>query len=94
MNKELKALRTLGYIVVEEKYTNEKPSKSDLKTMFKTQYNIIEKALKRNKAMKPKYYGSDIHFCPSCLLVINQIMNLHYCGECGQRLDWGENNEL
>ena len=95
MGEELEALRTIGNIRVKEKYSDEPSKVSDLKTLFKNQYNIIEKSLKRLKPMKVKKHDFGTH-------IINQCSNPdctaydmkgNYCYNCGHPLEWGEKNE-
>lgn len=40
-------------------------------------------------------YGEDAKFgnCPSCKLLVCSVWNNEYCGDCGQRLDWSDEQE-
>lgn len=37
-------------------------------------------------------YGEDARFgqCPSCGELISSVWNKEYCGDCGQKLDWSD----
>lgn len=52
-------------------------------------------ALERNVPKKPvetqKFADLYVGFCPNCMDGSNSEFN--YCCKCGQRLDWGENNQ-
>lgn len=53
---------------------------------------VAIQALKKQVPMKPEGY----YFCPVCKMDLGHFQNeesdetLFYCGNCGQRLDWGE----
>lgn len=56
-----------------------------------TLYKVIEK----HKAKAPEdieAYGEDAVFgyCPVCGGLQNTVWNTKYCGDCGQKLDWGD----
>lgn len=56
---------------------------------------IISKALKKQIAKKPVYGAANIK-CPNCgatLLYYFYSFKIDYCDECGQRLDWSEEND-
>lgn len=52
------------------------------------EFEFVKQMLKRNKAMKPKRFKA-VSFCPNCAHTVDN----HYCSDCGQRLDWSEDNE-
>ena len=56
---------------------------------------IISKALKKQIPKKPVYGAANIK-CPNCgatLLYYFHSFKIDYCDECGQRLDWSEEND-
>ncbi len=56
---------------------------------------IISKALKKQIQKKPVYGAANIK-CPNCgatLLYYFHSFKIDYCDECGQRLDWSEEND-
>lgn len=56
---------------------------------------IISKALKKQIPKKPIYGAANIK-CPNCgatLLYYFPSFKIDYCDECGQRLDWSEEND-
>lgn len=56
---------------------------------------IISKALKKQIPKKPVYGAANIK-CPNCgatLLYYFPSFKIDYCDECGQRLDWSEEND-
>ena len=53
------------------------------------------KALERQIPKKPVYGAANIK-CPNCgatLLYYFHSFKIDYCDECGQRLDWSEEND-
>lgn len=84
MSKELEALNYLvNLAVVGNKETNREK-------VF-TSEEIIFPALKRNEPMKVAYEKNGVSYCPVCHLsyLRNAMGNEnHYCGNCGQKLDW------
>ena len=53
------------------------------------------KALERQIPKKPIYGAANIK-CPNCeatLLYYFHLFKIDYCDECGQRLDWSEEND-
>ena len=53
------------------------------------------KALKKQIPKKPIYDAANIK-CPNCeatLLYYFHSFKIDYCDECGQRLDWSEEND-
>ena len=63
----------------------------NLEYIGKTRVLIIKKAVEKQVPAKPlpetRYYGNGM--CPQCSAVfIDKSTN--YCGNCGQRLYWGE----
>ena len=56
---------------------------------------IVSKALKKQIPKKPVYGAANIK-CPNCgatLLYYFYSFKIDYCDECGQRLDWSEEND-
>ena len=56
---------------------------------------IVSKALKKQIPKKPVYGAANIK-CPNCgatLLYYFHSFKIDYCDECGQRLDWSEEND-
>ena len=56
---------------------------------------IVSKALKKQIPKKPIYGAANIK-CPNCeatLLYYFHSFKIDYCDECGQRLDWSEEND-
>ena len=56
---------------------------------------IVSKALKKQIPKKPVYGAANIK-CPNCgatLLYYFPSFEIDYCDECGQRLDWSEEND-
>lgn len=93
MSKELEALRTIGNIRVKETYSDEPSKVSDLKTLFKNQYLIIEQALKRNVPLKVNHKENKgvttVGTCGNCGGLVSEV-NDDYCSLCGQKLDWSD----
>ncbi|MFW5701178.1 MAG: hypothetical protein ACOCWM_05760 [Cyclobacteriaceae bacterium] len=59
-------------------------------------YVKIEEALKRNEPMKVYNPHGDEMLCPSCDNEITQVYQYYrqsYCENCGQKLDWSDDNE-
>jgi predicted SprT family Zn-dependent metalloprotease len=59
--------------------------------------NELEKLQERETPMKPLRYDYGGYQCPSCKGLYVQAresdgseVNLDYCNDCGQRLDWSE----
>ena len=53
------------------------------------------KALEKHTPKKPVYGAANIK-CPNCgatLLYYFHSFKIDYCDECGQRLDWSEEND-
>ena len=53
------------------------------------------KALEKQTPKKPVYSAANIK-CPNCgatLLYYFHSFKIDYCDECGQRLDWSEEND-
>ena len=83
MSKELKALEVIKIATTAyEAYANNAALQESVK--------IIEKYLKRDRALKPRNYGDNVSYCPNCSSIVNIIHQSHHCSECGQRLDWSE----
>ena len=56
---------------------------------------IVSKSLKKQIPKKPVYGAANIK-CPNCgatLLYYFHSFKIDYCDECGQRLDWSEEND-
>ena len=52
---------------------------------------IIKQALERNVAKKPiKKINSFDYHCPNCDVM---ALSWNYCPNCGQKLDWGNEDE-
>lgn len=54
-----------------------------------------KKVIEKYKAKAPEdieAYGEDAVFgyCPVCGCLQNTVWNTKYCGDCGQRLDWSD----
>lgn len=57
--------------------------------------NDAKKVIKKHKLVVPEdiaAFGADalLGRCPVCEELINNVWNEKYCGDCGQKLDWGE----
>ena len=52
--------------------------------------NAVEKRLPTELLPENKYFGNGK--CPQCSAVFID-RSTKYCGHCGQRLDWGEDND-
>lgn len=60
----------------------------------------VRKAVERQQAKKPLLGGNtdkltgDIHICPYCSGIVGvDDMRADFCADCGQHIDWGEENE-
>lgn len=56
-------------------------------------YTIIDEALEKQKAKKPKEVLVDEHeyinwVCANCGAMHTSIQYVHYCSSCGQAIDW------
>lgn len=45
-------------------------------------------ALEKQIPKKPK--DTDWLYCPSCGIVLDVIEQKNYCGDCGQKIDWSD----
>lgn len=55
-------------------------------------YLILEQALKRNEPMKPIYEKDGTRSCPCCKG--NWLTpNFKFCSDCGQKLDWSDDEK-
>lgn len=80
------------YDVVLDDYVYDSTSKVDEILQFN---KIVSKALKKQIPKKPIYGAANIK-CPNCgatLLYYFHLFKIDYCDECGQRLDWSEEND-
>ena len=64
----------------------------DIKDNFETIKELVEK----EKPKKPLKYKLSNHLeivCPNCECYVNTKKKYNYCKECGQKLDWNDENE-
>ena len=56
-----------------------------------------QKAYEKQIPKKGKVSGGTLTICPTCgkgiSVIVGQEERLKYCWNCGQRIDWSENNE-
>lgn len=84
------------------KYNKEFEPKNDNKSLIckKNALKMAIKALEKQIPKKPKmrhtkdFDGYNDGWCPCCGKYVQELeYDKKYCQECGQKLDWGEENE-
>lgn len=87
MNKYQEALNTL------EKHAHESPK---IEWVLIHEVNAIQELVDKETPMKPIFDRMDL-LCGRCESVgikdYNELVNEVYCSRCGQRIDWGKEDE-
>ena len=57
--------------------------------------NDAKRVIKKHKVVAPEdieAFGADalLGRCPVCEELVNNVWNEKYCGDCGQKLDWSD----
>lgn len=50
--------------------------------------NMLKDALALLKEQEPKPVGKEWNECPNCGKVLSSIEHIHFCGMCGQAVEW------
>lgn len=90
MSKELEALLKLHMMALSD-VQNERQE-----TLCNSHFETLKQAIKRNEPTKVAYDKNGVSFCPNChqSYLRNAMGNEnHYCGNCGQKLDWSDYQE-
>ena len=101
MSKERDALQSI-FETTELEWEDNEPYENDIFDGDDERFDILFKALKRNETIKIKNIGTAYIYplggyvksgdCPKCYVSLYKTTSLHYCGNCGQALDWGDDN--
>lgn len=95
MNKYEKALDRIAFnygLSALDKQTNE-----IMDEKFNEDIGVLMELVERATPKKPKKYITPYNYiefeCPNCHTVTHTNFIRPYCGECGQALDWSEDDE-
>lgn len=53
-------------------------------------YELAEKASPKKPIEAPERWNKYYWVCPTCEKLNPRVFNLNYCGYCGQKIDWSE----
>lgn len=54
---------------------------------------LIEKATPKKPLEAPEHWNKYYWVCPTCEKLNPRVFNLNYCGYCGQKIDWSEDEK-
>lgn len=62
----------------------------DYSIAFDTAIEALEKQIPKKPINKENNYQRNVGLCPCCKEIIDDWEDYKYCGECGQAIDWRE----
>ena len=99
MNKYEDALDWLiWHCIAKNEYHNDDIVYERIKNVFiepviKPLRELIEKAIPKKPLEAPEQWNKYYWVCPTCEKLNPRVFNLNYCGYCGQKIDWSEDEK-